>query len=79
MQLLQASVGAHVLITGIEGGSNLQSKLMQLGLHVGDCVQVLRRAPFGGPLLVTSHGREVALGRGVAAKIIVELDACESP
>jgi len=57
----------------------LKSKLNQLGLQVGDKLHVLRRAPFGGPVLVECNGREVALGRGVAEKIIVELNACESP
>ena len=79
MQLLNVTPNAHAQIKKILGGRNLKSKLTQLGLHVGDNVHVLRRAPFGGPLLVECNGREVALGRGVAEKIIVELDACESP
>ncbi|GAB4431794.1 MAG: FeoA domain-containing protein [Anaerolineales bacterium] len=79
MQLLNVTPDARAQITGINGGKKLQAKLTQLGLHIGDHVHVLRRAPFGGPLLVACNGREVALGRGVAEKIIVELDACESP
>lgn len=79
MQLLNVTPNAHAQIKKVLGGRNLKSKLTQLGLHVGDNVHVLRRAPFGGPVLVECNGREVALGRGVAEKIIVELDACESP
>jgi Fe2+ transport system protein FeoA len=33
----------------------------------------LRAAPMKGPLLVEVSGREIALGRGVAAKILVDL------
>jgi Fe2+ transport system protein FeoA len=34
---------------------------------------VVRVAPLGGPLLVEVNGREIALGRAVAEKILVEL------
>ena len=44
---------------------------------MGDCIRLLRAAPLGGPLLVEVNGREIALGRGVAEKILVEAE-CES-
>jgi Fe2+ transport system protein FeoA len=43
-----------------------------LSLMPGDRVRVTKRAPLRGPLLVEAHGRSVALGRGVAAKVEVE-------
>jgi ferrous iron transport protein A len=79
MLLLDVTQDGCAQIKKIAGGRSLKLKLIQLGLHVGDYVHVLRRAPFGGPVLVECNGREVALGRGVAEKIIVELDECESP
>lgn len=77
--LLQISPGTSVRVIEFSGGKNLQSKLTQFGIHPGDCLRLLRRAPLGGPLLVECNGREIALGRGVAEKIIVEIDACDSP
>lgn len=53
-------------------GEMLSRKLTQFGVYPGDTLRVLRRAPFKGPILVEVGGREVALGRGVAAKIVVE-------
>lgn len=41
---------------------------------MGDSLQVLRVAPLGGPLLVEVNGREIALGRSVAEKIMVETE-----
>ena len=52
----------------------LRVKLRQYGLHVGDCVRVVRSAPLGGPLLIEVNGREIALGRFVADEIIVEVE-----
>jgi ferrous iron transport protein A len=75
--LLQISPGASVRVIDFDGGINLRSKLTQYGIYPGDCLHLLRKAPLGGPLLVECNDREIALGRGVADKIIVELEPCE--
>lgn len=56
----------------------LRTRLMQVGLHTGDEVRVVRSAPLGGPVLVEVNGREIALGRAVAEKVQVE-SPCVSP
>jgi ferrous iron transport protein A len=76
--LLQFSPGDSVRVIEFEGGAHLRSKLNQYGIHPGDCLRLLRQAPLGGPLLVVCNEREIALGRGVANKIIVEPEPCES-
>lgn len=78
-RLLQVSPGTTVRVIDFDGGVNLRSKLTQYGIYPGDHLRLMRKAPFGGPLLVECNGREIALGRGVADKILVELDSCESP
>jgi len=62
-------------VTEIRGGSGVRTHLNTLGIHVGDVLLVVERAPFRGPILVEVHGTRVALGRGVARKVEVELDA----
>jgi ferrous iron transport protein A len=52
----------------------LRLKLKQYGLHIGDQVRLVRSAPLGGPLVVEVNGREIALGRAVAEKILVEVE-----
>lgn len=70
--LLNTPNGKKLKITGVVGGKTLNDKLRQYGLFVGDQVRVLRLAPLGGPVLIEANGREIALGRGIAAKIIVD-------
>ena len=70
--LLRVEIGTVVRIQSIEGGKALAFKLRQYGLFVGDQVRILRLAPFAGPVLLEVNGREIALGRGIAAKIMVE-------
>ncbi len=78
MNLVEAKIQKWMRITAIEEGQGLDQKLRQLGLAQGDCIRVLRTAPLGGPLLVESNGRSIALGRGVAEKISVEETECAS-
>ncbi len=49
--------------------------LHTVGIHPGDRIELLRKAPLGGPLHVRCNGRDIALGRKLAAKILVELPA----
>lgn len=72
--LLHTPVDKTILIKSFEGGANISNKLRQYGIFVGDRVRVLRLAPFSGPVLVEVNGREIALGRGIAARIMVEAD-----
>ena len=77
-RLLEIHPGTSVRVIDFDGGVNLRSKLTQYGIYPGDRLRLLRKAPLGGPLLVECNDREIALGRGVADKIIVELASCES-
>lgn len=72
MTLMQVKNGQTVRIVSFKGGMGLEHKLRQLGLVPGDRAKVLRHAPLGGPILVEVDGRSIALGRGVASKVVVE-------
>jgi ferrous iron transport protein A len=58
----------------IDGGHRVRAHLNTLGIHVGDWLTVVERAPFRGPVLVEINGTRLALGRGVASKVQVEID-----
>ena len=74
MTLLQAPLNTKVKFFSIENTPSLMAKLNQYGLYQGDSLCVVRAAPLGGPLLVQVNGREIALGREIADKIIVEIE-----
>jgi len=73
ISLTQAADHNLLQIVSIVGGWGVRRNLNQIGLHVGDRLRILRRAPFGGPLVVEIHGASVAIGRGLAEKIKVEV------
>jgi ferrous iron transport protein A len=79
MFLIEVRNGASIRIVSFQTGAGLAAKLRQLGLVPGDIAQVIRHAPFRGPILLDINGREIALGRNIAAKIKVEVVECDLP
>jgi len=74
MTLDTVSIKRQARVIMIDGGQRVRSYLNTLGIHIGDWLTVVQRAPFRGPVLVEVHGTRVALGRGVARKIQVDMD-----
>ena len=69
MPLALASPGEKVRIQSIQGGGKAARHLADLGLTVGSEVEVI--SANGGPMVVAVRGSRVALGRGVAHKVMV--------
>ncbi|OGB69159.1 MAG: hypothetical protein A2Y94_05930 [Caldithrix sp. RBG_13_44_9] len=70
--LLEIPAHTTVKIISVSGGKGSRRILAQLGMGIGSMIKIKRNAPFAGPLLIENHGASVAIGRGVAAKIMVE-------
>ena len=62
-----------VRVIDIYGGWGTRQRLGCLGIHPGDIITVKKSAIMRGPILISVHGNQVALGRGVARKVIVEV------
>lgn len=59
---------------GFGRGWGFEKRLMDLGLTPGTKVTVVKSAPFHGPLEILVRGSRLALGRGMAEKILVEIE-----
>lgn len=68
--LTLAQIGRKLYIASVTGGRTVKSRLASLGLLPGQQVQVVRLPQFG-PIVVSVKGTRLALGRGVAHKILV--------
>jgi len=56
----------------ILGGINLQSKLMNMGVYKGKEVTKLSHIGLQGPVVIKVGRSILALGHGIAAKVILE-------
>ena len=61
-----------VSILEILGGSNLESKLLSMGVYKGKQITKLSHIGLRGPVVIKAGRSILALGHGVAEKIIVE-------
>jgi ferrous iron transport protein A len=72
LTLADAGTGRRLRIASLDVERDAEAWLSAIGLFAGEEVVVLRRAALGGPLHVrVSSGGEIAVGREVAAKILV--------
>ncbi|PLX34165.1 MAG: ferrous iron transport protein A [Hyphomicrobiales bacterium] len=75
--LALAAEGEEVCIYAMKGGKGLSRKLMDLGLSLGSSLKVMQRRP-GGALVVARGNLRVALGAGMAQKVVVALTTASS-
>ena len=68
--LSQTDQGQVVSVTNIVAGRGLKMRLASMGLIPKTKIQVLRNGK-SGPVVISVKNTRVALGRGVAEKIIV--------
>ena len=71
--LYEADRQANLKILSILGGWEIRRSFNQIGIHAGDRIRVVCRAPFGGPLVIDNRGTQVAVGKQLAQKIKVEV------
>jgi len=71
MVLSRIDSGKEVTLIDIEGGRGARSKLYSMGLVPGVKLAVLNRNG-AGPIMVAVKDSRLAIGRGIAKKIIVE-------
>ncbi|NWF87769.1 metal-dependent transcriptional regulator [Candidatus Bathyarchaeota archaeon] len=59
----------------IRGGRNMLQRLLDMGLTPGTRISVIQAAPFEGPVEILVRGSKLALGRGIASKVFVDIES----
>lgn len=65
------SLGERANIIDINGGIAMKTRLEEMGLRRGSAIELITKT--NGPLFVLSDHTRIAIGRGMAQKIIVEI------
>ncbi|MBL7125544.1 MAG: ferrous iron transport protein A [Dehalococcoidales bacterium] len=71
MPLAMVVPGKLVTVTEVRDGRGLQRRLADMGLTLGVQIRVIN-GQMSGPVLIDLRGSRVALGRGIAQKIVVK-------
>jgi len=61
-------------ISEILGGAGLQNRLMGMGVYVGKEITKLSYIGLRGPVVIKAGRTVLALGHGMAAKVMVETE-----
>jgi ferrous iron transport protein A len=70
ISISKLTTGESGIVKSYTGGRSMLGRCLSMGFTPGSVVKMLRN--FGsGPVLVKVHDTEVALGRGIAEKIVV--------
>lgn len=75
ISLINAPSDNPLKIVDVLGGHGVRRRLLALGFHKNDIIELDSRSILRGPVLVRnlSSDTSIALGRGVARKILVEI------
>ncbi len=73
LPLSQMKTGQKGVIVQVAGGRGLNSRLEAMGMRVGHEVTKVSSMLMAGPVVVRVGNTEIALGFGMAQKIIVEV------
>jgi ferrous iron transport protein A len=71
MPLNMVDQNQEVKLVSIVGGLKMKQRLADLGLNIGMTIRVLKKAS-GGPMIIAVKDSRLALGWGMANRIIVE-------
>lgn len=63
--------GEKAKVEEINGGDNFSKKMMEMGFCKGMEIQIISNE--NGPLIIGLDGTRIALGRGMAQKIMVQM------
>lgn len=69
--LTHIPVGKLVRLVKIKGGREITHRLVEMGLTPGVEFKILQDA--GGPLLLAIRDSRIALGRGMAFRVLVQM------
>ena len=70
--LIECKKEEKTKVLGVNAGFRAKKRLANLGIVPGTIIKKKREAPFHGPLEIVVKGSTLAIGRGLASKIIVE-------
>jgi ferrous iron transport protein A len=73
--LADLGAGDKGVIAGVQGGMGIIQRLDAMGLRPGVAVVKVSGHPFGGPVVVRTGNMRIALGFGMAKKILLAAEA----
>ena len=72
--LIKLDINQEGIIHALEGGANFQNRLQALNIRIGKRIRKISKNPFRGPIVIEIDRSQVALGHGMAKKVMIEVE-----
>ncbi|MGA1794813.1 MAG: FeoA family protein [bacterium] len=69
--LIKMTENQEGIIHALEGGGQFQTRLQALNIRIGKRVKKISATPFRGPVVIEVERSKVAIGHGMAQKVLV--------
>ncbi|MGA1840512.1 MAG: FeoA family protein [bacterium] len=79
ISLAEMEVNTEGIIHKLESGAAFQSRLQALNIRTGKRIKKISANPFRGPIVVEVDSSRVAIGYGMAQKVMVEIATRKKP
>jgi ferrous iron transport protein A len=70
--LNRMKAGEEGVIVELQGGHVFFQRLEAMGIHPGKHIKLISKQPLRGPVAIQAGHSRIALGHGMAQKIVVE-------
>lgn len=70
--LAEIQTGEVKRVKAVLGGRGIQNNIRSMGIREGKVLRVVTRQPMRGPIIVEIDGMKIAIGRGMAKKILLD-------
>ncbi len=74
MTLRDMKVGQRAKILKIVKGTSAERRLFEIGIIPGAQVKLVSRHPFRGPLVFQIGNAKIAVGRGIASSVEIQIE-----
>lgn len=72
MPLMMVPNNTDAEVVEVRGGHGMRQRLSSMGIYPGQTVSLIR-SNAGGPIIVKAQGSRVAIGRGMAHRVMVKM------
>lgn len=73
VSLVQMEVGKSGKIVELHGGQEISLKLGNLGIRIGEEIKKISQQALHGPIVVEIGKSQVAIGFGMATKVLIKI------
>ena len=78
INLVQMKSEESGIVAEIRGGCGVINKLESIGIIPGKIIKKISSQPWRGPQTIEINNIQVAIGFGMARKIFIKIDRCDS-